>query len=216
MERPILFSTPMVQAILQGRKTQTRRVIKEAKGWDYNWHVAKIKEEHKDGINRYEMRCGSQYSTKIFKCPYGKVGDILWVKETSIVNKNACRRFFVADGYKKSISEETGRPFDYEKVVPSIFMPKLAARIWLEITNIRVERLQDISEEDARAEGAYKVYEDENGNFYHPEAETARLVGDHGDYKTGFKAIWQSINGKERWISNPWVWVVEFKKVNKD
>jgi hypothetical protein len=139
------------------------------------------------------------------KCPYGKVGDIIWVKETMIKNTNSNTFWPVVDGYKRS-QDESGKFFDYEKTVSAMLMPKIACRLFLEITSIKVERLADISDEDCIKEGISKT-----GEFWI-------------DYTGGlpFKKPWQSfaslwfyINGRDSWIKNPWVWVIEFKMVPK-
>lgn len=180
-EKPILFSAAMVRAILEGRKTMTRRVIKD------------IRTAWRDGtvIDPYDR----DYIT----CPYGWPGDLLWVRET-------WRR---ADWYGKGIiyradaqaAGHMGEYSDRHKWHPSIHMPRWASRIVLEITNIRVERLQEITEEDARKEGISRAHKYPVG-FGHPDT-----------YRGGFRNLWDSINGKKYpWSSNPWVWVISFKK----
>ena len=174
--KPILFSTPMVQAILEGRKTQTRRVVKD-----------KLLQNNKDQSDEefplVTMR----------KCPYGQIGDVLWVRETWQNSANNVYYHFKAD------FTDPGKGWK-----PSIFMPKDAARIWLKITDVRVERLNDISAEDAQKEGITwnqgEEWEAKYGNAY--------------TYK--FKMLWDSINGeKQPWKSNPWVWVIEFERIEK-
>lgn len=155
-ERPILFSGEMVRAILEGRKTQTRRIIKGKR--DAN------------GISIEIPR-------------FGKIGDLLYVRETWSEDFDG-RIQYRAD------TDGTGR-----KWKPSIHMPRRVSRITLEITNIRVERLNDISEEDSEAEGVSGTW-------------TRDL-----NYKWHFKKLWESLNGAGSWEKNPWVWVVEFKVV---
>ena len=163
-ERPIIFSTPMVKAILDGRKTQTRRVIKD----------------------QPPLSMRDMFKPKNLKCPYGQVGDRLWVRET--FKPYNCMGGFA---YKADGDLSTGFPWK-----PSIHMPRGASRITLEITESRAERLQDISEEDAKAEGVKCC----------PNAVS--------DYKHHFMILWDSINGKKYpWDSNPWVWVISFKVV---
>ena len=204
-ERPILFSTPMVKAILEGRKTQTRRIIKEAKGWDANWKVSQIKEEHKDGIPRYEMRCGTQYHLPWFKSRF-HVGDILWVRETFCPNyDDSGNAFFKADWNNVS-AEFVSKP----KWKPSIFMPYNIARIHLEVESVTAQRLHDISEEDAIAEGAshndkYMTAEERYYNYNNPSAGIKGY-----SHKAGFEDLWIKINGKESWDENPFVWAVGF------
>jgi hypothetical protein len=200
--KPILFSAPMVKAILDGRKCQTRRVIKEALEWSDAWHVVKIKEEHMDGRQRYEMRRGTEYGTNFFKCPYGNVGDKLWVRETWWK-----KPFLTLKELKDGA--DTWPDFEYNvepimawdetelkhygwKKMPSIFMPREACRIELTITNIRAERLQSISVEDSLAEGIT------HNSMNDPRVE--------------YQWLWEKINGRDSWASNPIVWVIEVKK----
>lgn len=223
-DRPILFSAPMVQAILKGRKTMTRRIIKpqpDENGVSYmknapldyeqiykqEWKPYKWDNENGEAITKHP--------------PYGYPGDRLWVRETSLIwttdsddivyatdsNYDACR----SDMRKL---RKMGYPNDRLgnwKVIPSIFMPRSASRITLRITNIRVERLQDISMSDAIREGVeeddmfngavkgYKAYDD-------PECEFPSV-----DPRMSFFSLWRLINGDQSYLSNPWVWVIEFK-----
>jgi hypothetical protein len=154
-ERPILFSTPMVSAILEGRKTQTRRILKNPE-------------------------------VSMQNCPYGKPGDLLWVRETWGIEKRKEKRIV----FKARMNDY---PIQDDRWRPSIHMPKDAARIWLKLTEVRVERLQDITEKDAIAEGI----EDESPYFYNP--------------KYSFISLWESINGEGSFYQNPWVWVLTFE-----
>lgn len=160
-ERPILFSGAMVRAILDGSKTQTRRVCKlDVRGG--------MPQPELDSL----LRC----------CPYGQPGDRLWVRETwakTYVRQAGAEWFVYATGDNRT---DYGGPWK-----PSIHMPRAASRITLEITGVRVERLGEISESDARAEGVQSVAE--------------------------FKELWASINGLGSWEANPWVWVVEFRRI---
>jgi hypothetical protein len=196
MEKPILFSTPMVQAIMEGRKTQTRRIVKDSMLQENN---GKYDEEF--------------LLLTVKKCPYGEVGDVLWVRETF----NSDYGFKDMEGnvvppgilYKAKVSSLPNGL----KWKPSIFMPKSIARIWLQITSIKVERLKDISEEDAKAEGVEKIadYGTTGYKLYtEPEASYSDI-----DAKHSFESLWESINGRESWDSNPWVWVIEFKQITK-
>jgi hypothetical protein len=208
MERPIIFSSPMIQAILDGRKTQTRRIIKPSLGWDAMWIPSKANETYKDGVQRYTMKVNSQYSLPYFKCPYGSIGSILWVRETWRPTMN---------------SMPTGWPYDYKATVeadgtpiegpwkPSIFMPREACRIRLEITNIRVERVQDISEADAIAEGVESWFSDLFQETRYKDYETP--ISDWRNPDSSYRSLWTKINGTDSWNSNPWVWVVEFKRI---
>lgn len=200
-ERPILFSAPMVRAILEARKTQTRRVV--------------FKDDCQD-CHQPWWCSGTHWQDgdELLHCPYGVAGDHLWVRETFCV------------GYEYAPGEFTALPFDgCERVrktfyratdddapdeprrpwKPSIHMPRWASRITLEVVSVRVERLQDITEADAKAEGVepylsgeYSLYLDSNE-------------------RTNLARLWDSINAKRGfgWDANPWVWVIEFKQVTR-
>jgi hypothetical protein len=177
-ERPILFTGNMVRAILEGRKTMSRRVLKELHpSWNF-------KELDEDGYFRF-VRCHKIQHYEI-KCPYGISGDRLWVRETfGICNTVSPAVCYLAD------NKQLPSPFYKRK--PSIFMPRWVSRILLEITNVRVERLQEISNKDAVKEGC--------DNWLCSKEEE-------------FHALWDSINGKKYpWAANPWVWVIEFKRL---
>jgi hypothetical protein len=197
-ERPILFSTPMVQAILQGRKTQTRRIVNPQPLTGMT-HVA--------GNLWRPLEQPPSLNGKLLGCQYGKRGDILWVRETW---GKAQSNYAHSDTY---LYKADDYPDDFSPVAkwkPSIHMPKEAARIFLKIIDVRVERLQEISQEDAISEGiefkidetsvslnSYKIYEANNWWDENPIQS--------------FKSLWESINGQESWNKNPWVWVIEFE-----
>jgi hypothetical protein len=190
-ERPLLFSGPMVRALLNGSKTETRRVFKSKNG----------------GVQpRANDLPGMRQILR--NCPYGQRGDRLWVRETWAYGIHALNsRNAEQEGpwvYRADDASEQGRLCD--RWHPSIHMPRWASRIMLEITGVRVERLQDIGADDAYAEGAAQW-----------AAENAeRLLGEGEKYRNivqAYKALWQSINGPDAWDENPWVWVVEFKRV---
>jgi hypothetical protein len=202
-EIPILMSTEMVQATLAGRKTKTRRKIKPQPVIDE--HSGRVFDGHKPAKR-------SPFDIHNWKEPFAdyfsrwKVGNVLWVREKWKHNNAGIG--FPIDYFANN---ETYTHPEWEKWKPSIHMKKEHARIWLEVMDIQIERLQDISEEDAKAEGAEQVWRDAKGNFWFPASESIRMVGEHGDFKTGFRSIWQSINGEESWKQNPWVWVIQFK-----
>lgn len=193
--KPILYSTEMVQALLENRKSQTRRT----KGLNYintnpdNWEI-----EYLDSI----WARAKDFEIKELKKPYD-VGDILWVRES-----------FTPVGYKEKpmyYLYKANRDHKSMKWKPSIHMPKKAARLFLKVTNIRVERLQDITEADAIAEGIYMNY---------PIVYRDYLQKDHS--RTGFDnpiesffSLWGFINGEASLKSNAWVWVIEFERVEK-
>jgi hypothetical protein len=199
-ERPILFSAPMVRAILDGTKTQTRRVVKPQPAIG----VTSIYTPFKSEPNNWQG-VGKEYVLWYGKCPYGQVGDQLWVRETfahhvialSALDDREGPFVYAADG---SLAKQMRLD---EKWKPSIFMPRYASRIQLEITNIRVEELNWLSEADAKAEGA------EPAQWYcAPGYEQYSRA-----YTQGYYKLWESINGAGSWAKNPWVWVIEFKKI---
>lgn len=195
-ERPIIFSTEMVRAILEGRKTQTRRVIKVP--WYYGKRVQPFDPYYveEDGKLLYQDAYGDFHPIEEI-CPYGQPGDILWVRETW------CEAGVFGCAYKATDTLPVSAKNGWR---PSIHMPRQAARLFLFVKNVRAERLQDITEEDARAEGAIKAY---------PTTEGYYLEDPQATYKGGFSALWDSIYAKRGygWEANPWVWVVEFERV---
>lgn len=195
-ERPILFSGPMVRAILNGTKTQTRRVAKLPGDMTKEPGVSGIL---CDGVLRiYDAE--DMGPTVHIPCPYGKSGDRLWVRETAIPTAHGV--IYRAD-IEDSV-EAAGIGAMYGGWKPSIHMPRVSSRITLEINQVRVERLQDITEEDAKAEGV--ECERDGWKSY--------IGGSHVAYAfTSFGSLWESINGPESWDANPWVWVIEFKRV---
>lgn len=197
-EKPILFSTPMIKAILDGSKTQTRRILKS--GFEH----------HSLPFSKILFHPSPKLQTQAFfrdkgnlllgtKCPYGNVGDLIWVRETFIEFPHGVFNFKTDPDPVFEVAAS--------KWKPSIHMPKSAARIWLEIEKITVERLQDISEEDARSEGVitYMKWLQETSKNYNPDTKL-------GAYPvTAFSRLWKKINGRESWKANPWVWVVKYK-----
>ena len=230
-ERPILFSAPMVRAILEGRKTVTRRVVK-------------VQPRSKADIGSYGLGQPFIRNTDVAKpnpeCPYGRPGDRLWVRETFALlgnedgacvdwddhiikgdERNAARIYrascAVGDYGLWMIPPTADWKPDTEEIHyegtwrPSIFMPRWASRILLEITDVRVERLQDISDKQAMAEGV-RLYADHAalGDWYHVEGKETYSA----DPRKSFELLWSSINGADAWDADPWVWVVEFKRVS--
>ena len=208
-ERPILFSDAMVRAILAGTKTQTRRVIAGARGafWDHRSYTGTVE---RDGVLRFRVGPDGEiaHGSPEVRCPYGAVGDRLWVREAhaqfqigrdplGVAYRSTCdgNEFDYVDGFN-SIRRVT-----VTKWTPSIFLPRWASRLTLEVTSIRVERVQSISEEDARAEGVEPL-------LVPPDGGSA-------PYREGFERLWDSINGERAgcsWAANPWCWVVSFKR----
>ncbi|QED76561.1 hypothetical protein FTV93_29395 (plasmid) [Escherichia coli] len=184
-ERGMIFNDEMVRAILGGNKTQTRRIVEE---------------------KFYGRAVAAELLAK--HCPYGQPGDRIWVRETYRVHGKATdvATLVYRASVRNSRTEQTHRvPVDVcnkpvsEKWTPSIHMPRWASRILLEITDVRVERLHDMSEADAKAEGATPA--------------TYKITPPEAVYRVGFGDIWRSIYGQDNWLSNPWVWVIEFKRI---
>lgn len=206
------MSTPMVQAEKDGRKTMTRRTtgLEEINEAPDKWEFSHFVENPKGGLNAvfkvsagHEFELGAHFS---IRCPYGKPGDILWVRETAarvvpayiLIGK---RYIYKADGYDNR--------FGPVKWKPSIHMPKEAARIWLEVTDIRVERLHNITDADAIAEGVEKRPDSDSSTKYN--YKHYRYGGYDVGARVSFRTLWEVINGEESWAENPWVWVVSFK-----
>lgn len=202
-ERPILFSGLMVKAILSGSKTQTRRIAsKDHSATSIRW-VENMETRPETGLHtgRYTgwiKECGAPLLIPM-KCPYGSVGDRLWVRETW--------KPVHCDG-SGTIYSATCEDGSIKGWKPSIHMHRFRSRITLEITGVRVERLQDISEADARAEGVESLA----GGFY----KAYRPVGQQVACLTAvasYVQLWESINGPGSWSANPYVWVLEFRRV---
>lgn len=191
-ERPILFSGQMVRAILAGRKTQTRRVVKPYEPRLSNKAVPD------DVVVTYAPKGGGGGLTHR-GCPYGAVGDRLWVRENFRIEQTAEREtvYYMAD-------EEWHKGAGWK---PSIHMPRSLCRIELEITAVRIEPLHNITSKDARAEG---VTDDMS---YVPVGFTSPNPPLTIDPREGFARLWRKINGDRSWQDNPFVWVVEFKVV---
>lgn len=212
-ERPILFSGPMVQAILDGRKTQTRRIVKP-----------QPRKSQIDNGTVFSSKDPFMMLTK--ECPYGKVGDSLWVRENHALIECVCQAAPAAlrGGCKEcggvgTIVEYAADGKLNGKQRPSIHMPRWASRITLQITDIRVERLQEIDEIDAEAEGLEvheftDAYGTERRAFSFGDYLSDNGVGTY-DYSavSVFEELWKSINGHDSWDANPWVFVVNFARV---
>lgn len=207
-ERPILFSAAMVRAILDGRKTQTRRIVKPKHGGEiFGWAGPSLAFEKVDEDE-------DSISLKTISSPYGVVGDRLWVRETHLDarNTNEGRILWVADGDRSRFSW-----------TPSIHMPRKLSRVDLVKTEGRVERLQDISTEDAIAEGFACLSKDGGKTYKYGIPDLDGLPGTDNlgwawqdwsaDPIAAYRHLWELINGKGSWDLNPWVWVEIFKAV---
>ncbi|KAF6684994.1 hypothetical protein [Pantoea sp. EKM20T] len=220
-ERPILFNADMVGAVLDGRKTQTRRIIQSpAKNMQASGHKVIEYREPGDkwyGEHVFSMRNQSgtwcDYTKEQFlaKCPFGAVGDRLWVRETfrvhsratdvaTLVYKASEQQSWTQQTHRVPI-EKCNKPAVVDTWTPSIHMPRWASRITLEITCVRVERLNSMTEKDALAEGCL------GGHDSIPGYQYSATPHEH------FHHVWQSIYGADSWQANPWVWVIEFKRV---
>ena len=207
--KPILFSTEMVKAILEGRKTMTRRRVKdqpdisEDDGYVYFWNKG-----YAFDIHKWKEECviGARYKT----------GYVLWVRETwcndprgSIDSKSDCY-YYKADFFDPDVWKGSWKP--------SIFMPKEAARLFLKVTNVRIERLHDITEEDAIKEGVemgiHRILKSSKyKNYYDSKNKCGAWYNSPVD---SFVSLWESINGYGSWIKNPWCWVYEFEKLKEE
>ena len=194
----MIFNAEMVRALLDGRKTQTRRPIK--------WKQTRFTEigEREDG-SKWPWSEDAEHACDFWHpCPFGAVGDRIWVREAFRVHSRATdvATLVYKASERNSWTEQTRRvpvavcnkPATPEKWTPSLHMPRWASRILLEITGVRVERLRSMSQDDARAEG---------------------VIAASGPMEAGlaFRELWDSIYGAENWLANPWVWVIEFKHV---
>lgn len=209
-ELPIRFSGPMVKAILDGSKTQTRRVVKQ----------------DREGLLDCEPTPAWDAFWQCVACPYGKPGDRLWVRETwcklwpehQMNDPDAGRYYYAATDDTPTMVDGDGYT-DYTKSgherspwKPSIHMPRAASRISLDITMVRVERLNDISEADAKSEGIFKC---PSGRWEAPlvKSKVGTLCAEVDDPRIAYRALWDQINGPNAWAANPWVWVVEFRRL---
>lgn len=193
-ERGILFSGEMVRALLEATnpKTQTRRIVKRPKSMSAEDMADAIEAMHRIGVCDVTRRGPCDGVAARFRCPYGKPGDRLWVRETwayfggdeYIYQQSHGSVAYRVEDDRLSLIDRIEPPGGRWR--PSIFMPRWASRIDLDVTTVRVERLNDISEADAIAEGCASVAE--------------------------YRELWERINGAGSWAENPWVWVVEFRR----
>lgn len=219
-EHPILFSTPMIRAILEGRKTQTRRILKK--------QPIDVMPGVKGSNTFITLETRNPNHGRVVRCRYGDPGDRLWVRETAIYwegGASGSSDIVYADDKEWSDIERESKHILLKtatkvkskgvsgrwKKRPSIFMPRWASRITLDIIRVRVQRLQDISGKDILAEGAVlRAHDDQFG--HNPVSAFDGKV--YLDLISLWAAGWDKINGKTHpWKSNPWVWILEFQKI---
>lgn len=241
-ERPIIFSDVMVRAILEGRKSQTRRVVKPPKWWKGMMHHATGNVDDR-GLTRTNMVLCEETGTHWQYCPFGVPGDRLWAREVHWHN-GYLSRWCGADpiepewvtnqplaGQEQSMRDcfvkfdDPGDPNHWRKT-PAMFLPRWASRITLEVTSVRAERLQDISEADAKAEGLAEITKDDGRTWKFGIPDLDGLPGgcDVGwpwpdwdvDPRKAYALLWDRINGKRpgcAWADNPFVWAIEFRRI---
>lgn len=226
-DRPILFSGAMVRALPAGTKTQTRRVVKPQPDSRPGMECTRLIFKTRKGMPLLDEALETELVLYRSLCPHGVPGDQLWVKETFYAWGRWETRYSAKKGRdewhfvdmtlecgKAYVYAADGPPHDFRKgnqrggitptwwKRPAIFMPRAASRITLEVTAVRVERLQDISEADAQAEGWTRRPEVSTDPQVHKEAARDWIMD-----------LWESINGPGSWDANPWVWVVEFRRL---
>lgn len=208
---PLLMKDFLVAQTLKGLKTQTRRLngLEEINNnlSVYNYDPAQQKFIRKDG----------NPTTVVTKYPYGKLGDVIWVRESVrllhhiIFNSREAYEYRDGSNSLYEIPEDAGGGIPMSNWKPSMYMPKQACRLFLEITDIRPERLQEITEEDAKEEGIFYSAHD---NSYYGQKGNANTWG--SDFpKIAFLKLWDFVNGKDANLLNPWVWRIQFKQIPK-
>lgn len=243
-ERGMIFNAEMVRAILDGRKTQTRRIMKvQPENAELGLRRITDSSVAKE-VGMYFWcladACGVKHRSNLFSCPFGEVGDRIWVREAfqgPLIPEEALSEFlgenpdkfespayceYAADGGPRQeyVDADDNTRYGWR---PSIHMPRWASRITLEITGVRVERLNDISHEDAEREGIHtevwdqtvvaKNYAAEDEIFQFWSESLPHYVNMNELYRSSFQSLWQSIYGAESWLANPWVWVIDFKRI---
>jgi hypothetical protein len=232
-ERGMIFNDEMVRALLDGLKTQTRRIVNWrglSEGLNLNFSGLKVCEYPKGWVIESDSRSSCEWRSQPTPCPYGADGDRIWVRETfscignedghpvdtdgNLCSREDAQRIYRASAIKKSNNYglwTSPDGFDFEGAwTPSIHMPRWASRVLLEITAVRIERLNDISEKDAQAEGVTQLQE---GFWKHYQPGwTQHQLSARGSFAT----LWDSIYGEGAWDRNPWVWVVEFKRIGEE
>lgn len=204
--RPILMSAPMVRSTLEGIKTQTRRLVKQQERLRMGTDVLIEGDHRPEYLNEYGSWQQWVPNAKTMRCPYGVPGDLLYVKETfaHVANFPPTVRYYATDDVH-----------ELRKKIPSIYMPRWASRLTLELTDVRVERLQDMegqhpSESDAIAEGVNEIHHGD-GAYYYSAFRNEPHPKNWCDPTDAFRELWEKLNGNGSWDLNPWVWVLTFK-----
>lgn len=231
-ERPILFSAPMVRAILDGKKTQTRRTVQPQPAV----HTSSVEfNTAEQAFVPWDNRCAHsgvsyQRNGAPIKCRYGRPGDRLWVQEEHVIHGYAFNLFDVScSGDRRCVKVSDAELEKYKqrkiqktpRLMRARFMYRSFSRITLEITGVRCERLHDISEPDAAAEGVERnehmdgSWSAEDGYLPYCSHYPDGCECFPATARDSFKGLWLKINGEKSWKANPWVWVVEFKRIAK-
>ncbi|MEC7314245.1 hypothetical protein Q5681_19275 [Klebsiella pneumoniae] len=219
-ERGMIFNAEMVRAILDGRKTQTRRVMKVQPESNQLGLLLITDSTKRSDIGKYHWAesnaTGNHVRSKLFSCPFGAAGDRIWVRETFCPVDDTQYGGEKWVDYRATPRYEASHPAGWDsapndaealKLRPSIHMPRWASRILLEITDVRVERLNSIHDVDAMREGIQNLTTCSHADFGIPGVVNAQHP------VRAFQLLWESIYGADSWRANPWVWVIEFKRV---
>jgi hypothetical protein len=213
-EHPIIFSGPMIPALMSGAKTQTRRVVRfqlneiHERGHPRqllgDWALSDVGEVS-GGVLDYQAQTDvDDYRVCSVRCPYGKSGDVLWVRE------GLCRTLASGIIYRDGAFVSPGRVWPWKRRwLSARFMPKWACRLRLEVLNVRVQRVREISHADIRAEGVLGDTHAEVGQPTRDDERSARIY---------FAELWDKLNAKRgySWTSNPWVWVISFRRIKHE
>lgn len=213
--RPIIFSAPMIRALLDGQKTQTRRIVKPQPTTSF-WEPYSCP----DGRWNWVMKNTGMGSGDPFRCRFGQPGDLLWVREVwalcgSLANVRPKDFEFphivLRDGLRYQ-SDDDGYDGTVQYWRPSIHMPRWASRLTLRLTDVRIERLQEISEADAQAEGITGPHYVGYQAYFLPGDSKPR----YSCATAAFECLWESLHGPDSWATNPWVWALTFELIHKN
>ena len=215
-EKPLLVSGPLIRPIQTGEKTETRRMhgLDQVNSYPSLWNFKHMEYVDATQTWRAVFSLGEKCGIVKINCPYGGTGTNLWVRESFYVDRqyDKARPSDLPDYIKRGYMADGEKPQWAGKTRTSIHMPRWLSRLDLENLETYPERLHDITEAGANAEGATRAWEGcEDGHFYHPDDQTEKVLGQLGSYVIGFKAIWLNVNDRDSWDRNPWVWVIKFK-----